>query len=819
MAARPVTANFISDDDMAKIAPSPEGFVSDADMGKLEKEEQEYSSPLETVKAGVEGLARGASLGLSDIAETKLGISTPERVRKRKEYNPIASTGGEIAGTIGSTLLAPEVSLPGLVERGAVNLAERVTANMAAQSAAKKIAGRAISDAVQGAAYGAGGLLSEQALGDHDLTAEQVMSTVGIGTLLGGAIGAGFTSAGIAAKKTLAAAKIPDMLEKAAGGAYSRIAGYLSDKDPKEINKLFTDRLKATINDDERQVVQDTIVQHVKGQDRALTDFSIATSQARPKQVSELLTQQFGKAITPEQDDAMRNVLNQFQLSIQKMRAEPEIYTAVGRVRRLETIASALEGDIEGYNKMPQTAYQRLNKLKQKMDDLAKFEGMVPDSERDTIREIRSLRGQLKETLEDSNLWGITGERQASYNQAMNRWLTAQKKFYKQFAVKTTDDAGNVVYDIDDNKLHVYLYNLGQSKNERKERILQDYIAKSNAFVDAAKQVHIDLNAPVSSAPSLSLPSDAMETVEANNLLRRMKSPYRNTGVKENMAAPLGVGLATGHPVLGAVFGALSNPASTIEKVANLQRAKVVAVKHFDHFLDAMLDSRAPEMATIVATDIAGTQKLGSKRESEDASAEVFKKRVGEINELAQNQNVLTDRIAATTNSLQGVSQVQGALSSKLGNAVGYLAQTAPQNPYANSLTKKDWQPKPTDLMKWNRRLAAVQHPYTVLQNPTPEGIDTIKNVYPLLYQEMAKRVYDRLANKPDGDVPYKAKLKLSRLFGLNLDRFGNAADIARLQASYMQQDQQQPAHSGGKQMKSASQSQTGTERIESKLT
>jgi hypothetical protein len=793
-----------------------------AEMQKAEADKIKFDSP---IKAGLAGAARGLSVGLSDLALTKSHLVDPETLQGLKEQNPVASNVGEIGGAIGGTLLAPGASLPGLLERGAAGLAERATANIASDTA-KKIASRALNDAVQGAAYGAGSMLSEKALGNPDLTAEQVISQVGIGTLLGGTIGAGFTGAGIAARKTLAAAKIPDMLEKAVGGAFSRIAGTLSDKDPEAIQKLFTNRFKATISDDERQQVQNQIVDHIKTQYKALSDFSHATTQARPKQMGQLLEGQYGTSVNEHQLNAMDGMINQIRLSIAKMRSEPEIYTKVGTIRRLETIAQGLEDNSDSLVKRPDSFYGYMDKIKQKMDDLAKFEGIIPDSERDTIREVRRLRGELKTTLEDKDLWGIAGERQASYNKATNQRLTAEKKFLKQFAVKTTDESGNVVHELDDNKLHVYLHNLGQSKNGRKEKTLENFMAKANKFLEEARQVHYDIGATPTNVPNMSLPTDQMETVEANNLLRRLKSPYRGTGVRENLVGPqalMNVGGAAlmGHPLVAgaaAVFNALSNPVSMIEKIAAIGQAKAKAVKLFDAHLDNMLQGKTADLATITAVDLAGRQHLLKDKESEHSNATIFQHRIDEINHLASNPELLNDRIAATTNSIQGVNQVQGQLAGKLGVAVQYLSQTAPKNPYANSLTKKAWQPKPTDMMKWNRRLAAIQNPYSVLQNTTTEGIDAIKNVYPEIYKAMTERVFEHVTGKKDSDIPYHAKLKLTRIFGLDLDRNSNAADVARLQSTYAQQAAAQAQRRSQSQMRVADQSQTATERLESKM-
>ena len=162
------------------------------------------------LKAGLAGAARGATFGLSDVALTKTGLVDKETLSGLKEFNPISSTVGEVAGAVAPALLSGGSSavasgaeiagsgvravsalggaaergvaslIGGGVEAGAKGLARRVL-----ESAVSKGAG----SAVEGAFYGAGQLVSEEALGDVNLTAEQAIAHIGLAAALGGAAG------------------------------------------------------------------------------------------------------------------------------------------------------------------------------------------------------------------------------------------------------------------------------------------------------------------------------------------------------------------------------------------------------------------------------------------------------------------------------------------------------------------------------------------------------------------------------------------------------------------------------------------------------
>lgn len=189
-----------------------------------------------------EGLARGASGSLSDplavgVGQAIGGKEGGEAVRKHlanyKAANPTAAMGGEIVGTIAPILLsggaaAPEMAAIEAGELGAEgftagkalaggaralstpmraldaagNVAERIAAaavgegseNLAARLAQKALTTGA-RGAVEGALYGVGSQISEDVLGDHDLTAEKLLAAAGHGALFGGltggALGAG----------------------------------------------------------------------------------------------------------------------------------------------------------------------------------------------------------------------------------------------------------------------------------------------------------------------------------------------------------------------------------------------------------------------------------------------------------------------------------------------------------------------------------------------------------------------------------------------------------------------------------------------------
>lgn len=176
------------------------------------KEFEEYDAP---VTAAALGAARAATLGLSDVVAEGFGFG--DDVAKIREYNPITSGAGEVAG-----VLAPTGAV-GFAGRLGAKVAGRVIGGAGLVSRAARTAAQA---GVEGAAMGAGGEVSRSALAGDDLTfrglAESMAKTAVAGAAIGGALHVTAAGVSAAAKKihqravssTSRARKVADQIAK-----------------------------------------------------------------------------------------------------------------------------------------------------------------------------------------------------------------------------------------------------------------------------------------------------------------------------------------------------------------------------------------------------------------------------------------------------------------------------------------------------------------------------------------------------------------------------------------------------------------------------
>lgn len=169
--------------------------------------EREFGTLGQTIATGAEGVARGLTLGLSDqFAREALGREHAERMAARQEVNPGAAAAGEIVGAVapvlasgGTGALARGIAGVGALPRGAASLGSRAGA-LAERLAARqgtlgRITTRAITGgteaAVEGALYGVGQAISDNALRDTELSADKILAAASDGALFAGLLGAG----------------------------------------------------------------------------------------------------------------------------------------------------------------------------------------------------------------------------------------------------------------------------------------------------------------------------------------------------------------------------------------------------------------------------------------------------------------------------------------------------------------------------------------------------------------------------------------------------------------------------------------------------
>lgn len=201
----------------APLAIQKHGYTlpSEEQLHKLVLEKKFGDNSGSELRAFAEGAARTATLGGSDLLQTKLLGVPGEEIEARRELNPNASFAGDIAGialplptgklgALGKTLeyLMPlkaaeklgakvtEAAAPrvGKLVGSLVNAEKRPIANEILTQAGA----HGLGSVIPGMAFGAGETVTEYALGDPGLNAEKALANIGYSGAFAGAFGAAF---------------------------------------------------------------------------------------------------------------------------------------------------------------------------------------------------------------------------------------------------------------------------------------------------------------------------------------------------------------------------------------------------------------------------------------------------------------------------------------------------------------------------------------------------------------------------------------------------------------------------------------------------
>jgi len=190
----------------------------DSGIKKEEELDEKYSGGvLNTLESTGLGVANGLTMGAANYALKKLGYPE-ERLKEVQKRNPISNAIGEygstlaalvatgggsavakVGGEVAKKSLASKIlasSAPALLSKAGDKIAAKATGELV-EGLGKAAATGVIKEGIEGAGYGLGDLLSEAALGDAELTAENLLSSTAGGAVFGG-MGGG--TLGVAAK-------------------------------------------------------------------------------------------------------------------------------------------------------------------------------------------------------------------------------------------------------------------------------------------------------------------------------------------------------------------------------------------------------------------------------------------------------------------------------------------------------------------------------------------------------------------------------------------------------------------------------------------
>lgn len=435
----------------------------------------------------------------------------------------------------------------------------------------------------------------------------------------------------------------------------------------------------------------------------------------------------------------------------------------------------------------------------------------------ETMGEIENLYMPLREILEDSNLVGKSiSAAQKDVNAAWSRHL-GRKGFQRKYTTSRkwgTGDFGkagpgkDAIYRADAGGIESLLRDTGRQNKVAMDLEYINHQMSTRADVLDSMSRHYDMPEgiagkidayKVKSDRIRKIIGEATETSRLQAQIKDLADAGSKTGLDMSSGMVIG-GFLGGAPgaAIGATLSAVLNPANTVRKVATLDRI----LKRFNTRISGAIGSyvrKAKKAGPTIRRAVApasvgalGRSEIAPKRKGE-SRGERFRSIRRELETLSGDAVRSEDRLVRATATVADVApRLAQAMQIKAVNSAQYLLSKAPVPPAWMSPFKSDkWGPSDVDLDRFEKILAAVEHPESVLKDLnngtlTKAAVDALEATSPEMYARIVGELQDRLADLRE-ELPYEDRLQLSVLFPVAVEPSAAPAMVAAWQAGYAQ--------------------------------
>lgn len=750
------------------------------------------------LKAAGLGAAETATFGIAPYALGKSGIISPQTQAAVREQHPVATGVGQAAGVLAgmalpggelgeaSMLANPVKAVSNIGARAAEMTPEVLQGSNLASRVANQAIKAGVGSATEGAFYGLGQSVNEAALGDPSLNSEKILSNVGWGALLGGALGSTMKAGEVVVPESIegARAAMKNLYNKTVGlpgetpgplmKQFAKTSSFVSGKPEEEILSAAMQRAKSAVHPEEMTTMTNDLVSSLQKQYDSVEDaLRRANKDIRPQEMHATLEEM-------PHDWGMSqslNVANSVERVVQEMESRPALFPASAPAKLKDLGQDFLRVSQKAENAADH--FEAINELKRNIDSQYSLFKKDPNpASQEAFAKLKDLRGIIKENLENEEFWGDMAARQSGYNGALSEYLEAKSapnSFQSKFMYKTRE-GGQTVYKIDPVKVKTFLNKANKSEGTVRADILKNYLSTSNSLVDQIEKSYQSLpgNVPFNRNSLDSMISKnhdvikkTAEQAEYQRLMGGLGAGAHNTPLAEGAA--LGVGMHM--PVIGAAMEAaalLKAPGLAFQRLYKVENMVQKATNTLSKYTKAIFKPIVRGAEPFAG--YAGSQLTpADKKDKHDKIST-------QIREMSDPERAF-DKIQKRTHDLYvSAPKTAGALGETLARGATFLNSKLPAPPAPKPLSPK-YIPSSTELAQFQHYYDVVEDPFVALNEVkmgtlTASTIETLQNVYPKLYEEMQSSVMDELTHQVSKGklIPYQTRMALSLFLNQDLD-------------------------------------------------
>ncbi len=681
-----------------------------------------------------------ALFGLPSVA---LGQSEGARqfLQGLRADNPISTTIGEVAGLV----------VPGAPAAAAANLALKAGNVVQGTGVAAKVGQLAVGGAAMGAVSSVPMAITEQALGDSELSAERFLSHVGTGAVLGAVLNPAIVGGTEALLSSQFGKFTTDKISQAIGAASKKVTS-LTDEQKVVFDKMASD---SGFREKMMKVSTETEQEAITNVGETLTKVNKLVNEDLKKLYNEEFTKLAENAPKADVLGAKNEILSMIKNAEEQIAKFPESYDA-SYLKALTAAKKTL--NVEGVqNAKYKEALTKLVKEDPAM--LGTAQKAFESAQAKAIKEVRTEIGYVLDKLGTKVGNNQTG---ALADKLYNDITNVANKVYGDDFVRISDTYRDARQALDQMKKLAF-NNKGEvdvtkiktliGSNAAKELKLDDMITKIEALGDRLGNVP---------GVRAQLGTDVAD-LKARRIFTSFQREPNEFGRVEG-AVLAGVGLNT--PIAAgayALYKTLQNPRSALKMIDGLQKAQVTVANTVNKTAKSMVNNKdliikgtvalnAPIDAGQIQKDIQTYQTVINNA---DMVTTGYKDTFGRLGEVAPNMSAQIQRKAI--------------------EAATFLAEKAPKMSAPDVLTGKvQVQDSIQKVREYQIYKQAVNEPLKAIAD-LAKGIninqnrEVLRTLYPSMWGQFVQDTVQELNGK---DLDFSEKRKYNEILGLNSPEF-----------------------------------------------
>ncbi len=235
---------------------------------------------------------------------------------------------------------------------------------------------------------------------------------------------------------------------------------------------------------------------------------------------------------------------------------------------------------------------------------------------------------------------------------------------------------------------------------------------------------------------------------------------------------------------------------SAIEK-QTMKFAKAQSQRINNFFGTKNLGQLGSEMIKPVLIQNQDKKEVKKKKNISSYSFNDSTKLIDKFNEISTNVASFEKKINFELEEMSKYAPEQAqALKVKSGQALGFLQSKMPKRDGLEFSMKIKNRPSDYELRKFMKYWEAVDNPLVIFDSMEkgmvmPEHVETLKTVYPKMYEETLNLITQNL-NELQTELPYEKRVALSQFFDVPLDPSFEPSLLLKLQKSYTPEEKQE---------------------------